>query len=212
MEITLEKIELVKDRTGVSYKEAKEALEKAEGSVVDAIIEIEESIDEAGQKKLSSKGVQIIDNLKEIIRKGNVSKVVIRKDEEIILNLPLNVGIIGTLAAPVAMIAGVLVAFGTKCEIEVVKDDGSIIDVSEMTNEKIGGLIEKGTVIADEVREKGSEVYANVKNKTTDALNKVKKQAEDVEMNLEDDDMGPVDIEINIEEEEIFSDEEEENQ
>ena len=29
MEITLEKIELVKDRTGVSYKEAKEALEAA---------------------------------------------------------------------------------------------------------------------------------------------------------------------------------------
>ena len=27
MEITLEKIELVKDRTGVSYKEAKEALD-----------------------------------------------------------------------------------------------------------------------------------------------------------------------------------------
>ena len=31
MEITLEKIELVKDRTGVTYKEAKEALEAAEG-------------------------------------------------------------------------------------------------------------------------------------------------------------------------------------
>ena len=30
MEITLEKIELVKDRTGVSYKEAKEALEKVD--------------------------------------------------------------------------------------------------------------------------------------------------------------------------------------
>lgn len=29
MEITLEKIELVKDRTGVSYAEAKAALEKA---------------------------------------------------------------------------------------------------------------------------------------------------------------------------------------
>ena len=45
MEITLEKIELVKDRTGVSYKEAKEALERANGTVVDAIIEIEEKID-----------------------------------------------------------------------------------------------------------------------------------------------------------------------
>ena len=46
MEITLEKIELVKDRTGVSYKEAKEALEKTEGNVVEAIISIEEVIDE----------------------------------------------------------------------------------------------------------------------------------------------------------------------
>lgn len=45
MEITLEKIELVKDRTGVSYAEAKAALEKAGGSVVDAIIMIEEEID-----------------------------------------------------------------------------------------------------------------------------------------------------------------------
>ena len=45
MEITLEKIELVKDRTGVSYKEAKEALEKVDGSVVDAIILIEEGFE-----------------------------------------------------------------------------------------------------------------------------------------------------------------------
>ena len=45
MEITLEKIELVRDRTGVSYKEAKEALEAANGSVVDAIVAIEETVD-----------------------------------------------------------------------------------------------------------------------------------------------------------------------
>ena len=47
MEITLEKIELVKDRTGVGYKEAKDALEKTDGSVVDAIILIEETIDDS---------------------------------------------------------------------------------------------------------------------------------------------------------------------
>ena len=34
MEITLEKIELVKDRTGVTYAEAKQALEETDGSVV----------------------------------------------------------------------------------------------------------------------------------------------------------------------------------
>ena len=45
MEITLEKIELVRDRTGVTYREAKEALEATDGNVVEAIIAIEESVD-----------------------------------------------------------------------------------------------------------------------------------------------------------------------
>lgn len=40
-EITLEKVDLVKDRTGVSYTEAKEALEASEGNVVDALVFIE---------------------------------------------------------------------------------------------------------------------------------------------------------------------------
>ena len=51
MEITLEKIELVKDRTGVTYAEAKQALEETDGSVVDAIIAIEEIINTGEKKK-----------------------------------------------------------------------------------------------------------------------------------------------------------------
>lgn len=208
MEITLEKIELVKDRTGVSYKEAKEALERAAGSVVDAIIEIEAAIDEAGQKKLTAKGVAIFDEIKELIRRGNVAKVIIRKDEEVVLNLPLNVGIVGAIAAPLAVIAGVLVAFGTKCEIELVKDDGSIIDVSEMTNEKIGDLIEKGVVLADEVKEKGGEVYTNVKSKTAEAINRVKKTEEGDVYFEEEKEKAPQDIEIEVADDEDPFDEE----
>ena len=50
MDIDLEKIELVKDRTGVTHEEAKKALENVDGSVVDAIIDLEEI-----QSKLSKK-------------------------------------------------------------------------------------------------------------------------------------------------------------
>jgi len=63
MEITLEKIELVKDRTGVSYKEAKEALEAANGSVVDAIVAIEEMIDHKSGSKVSEHGAQLMDKI-----------------------------------------------------------------------------------------------------------------------------------------------------
>lgn len=79
MEITLEKIELVKDRTGVSYKEAKEALEAADGSVVDAIIGIEESIDMKSKSKFSEQGAHIVDKVKEAVKKGNVSKIIVKK-------------------------------------------------------------------------------------------------------------------------------------
>ena len=41
MEVTLEKIDMIKERTKVSYKEAKEALEKCNGNIVDALIYIE---------------------------------------------------------------------------------------------------------------------------------------------------------------------------
>lgn len=39
MEITLEKVDQVKERTGVSYAEAKNALEVTNGDVLEAIIQ-----------------------------------------------------------------------------------------------------------------------------------------------------------------------------
>ena len=75
MEITLEKIELVKDRTGVSYKEAKDALEAAEGSVVDAIIAIEDTVDEKPAKKVNEAANETVDKIKDMVKKGNISKI-----------------------------------------------------------------------------------------------------------------------------------------
>jgi len=190
MEITLEKIELVKDRTGVTYKEAKEALEAADGSVVDAIIAIEESIGTKSKFKIGGENgsaQQIIDKVKALINKGNVSKIVIKKDDEIIVNLPVTVGVAGAVIAPWAIIIGAVTAIGTKCVVEVIKDDGSIIDVSEIANETIDDVVEKGSVIADEVRTKGTDVYNNVVSKTSEALNKVKKEREAGDFSFSDD-------------------------
>ena len=175
MEITLEKIELVKDRTGVSYKEAKDALEAAEGSVVDAIINIEESIDIKSKGKFTEQSAHIVDKVKEAIKKGNVAKIIVKKNDEVIMNLPVNVGIVGTVLAPWAAVAGVIAAFGTKCVIELVKDDGEIIDISEMATDTFDDVVEKGSVVVDEVKTKSADVFASVKAKTSEAINKAKK-------------------------------------
>lgn len=182
MEITLEKIELVKDRTGVSYKEAKEALEAAEGSVVDAIIDIEESIDIKSKSKFAEQSAHIVDMVKEAIKKGNVAKIIVKKNDEVIMNLPVNVGIVGTVLAPWAAVAGVIAAFGTKCVIELVKDDGEIIDISEMATDTFDEVVEKGSVVVDEVKTKGADVFESVKAKANEAINKAKK-TDDVSCN-----------------------------
>ena len=206
MEITLEKIELVKDRTGVSYAEAKEALEAAEGSVVDAIISIEESIDRDSDKKFSKQGNAVIDNLKALVKKGNVSKILIKKDGDVVLNIPVNLGILGTVIAPWGAILGVLAAFGFKCSIELVGEDGTIIDVSDTVQETVGTVVEKGSVVADEVKvkgaeiyqdakDKGSDIYQNAKAKANDAIRKVKKQKEDFDFeSCFDDDEEFIDV------------------
>ena len=95
MEITLEKIELVKDRTGVTYAEAKQALEETDGSVVDAIIAIEEIINSGEKGKgFGKKGEALFSRLKEIVKKGNVSKIQVKKDGELVLNVPVNAGLV----------------------------------------------------------------------------------------------------------------------
>ena len=122
MEVTLEKIELVKDRTGVSYKEAKEALEAADGSVVDAIISIEESLDGEGKKSIGEQGTAVIDKVKGLVKKGNVSRIVVKKkDGEQLLNLPVNAGVIATILAPGGVLVSLIAAYGFKCNVEVIK-------------------------------------------------------------------------------------------
>ncbi len=184
MEITLEKIELVKDRTGVTYKEAKEALEAADGNVVDAIIAIEETIDEKSAKKIGAQGEELIAKMKDTVKKGNVSRLMVKKDDEVLINIPLNVGLLGTVFAPWGMIAGTVAAFGFKCKIEFVKDDGSVIDITAKATDVYEDVKEKGTGIYTDLKEKAPGVYEDLKEKGTEAFEKAKDAAMDVKEKL----------------------------
>lgn len=182
MEITLEKIELVKDRTGVTYAEAKAALEENDGSVVDAIIAIEETIN-SGEKSrgFGKKGEALFARIKEIVKKGNVSKIQVKKDGEIVLNVPVNAGLVGVVIAPIAAVVAVVAAFGFKCTIEIIKDDGTIIDVSDAVTDAMGTVAEKSSSVARDVKEQSAVIYQKGKDKAGEAINKIKKAGEDIE-------------------------------
>ena len=176
MEITLEKIELVKDRTGISYKEAKEALEAADGSVVDAIIAIEETVDVKKSGKAGEVANETMDKIKELVKKGNISKISVKKDDETIVNIPVNVGIVGTIVAPWGVIAAAIAAFGFKCKIELTTDDGRVIDISEKAEAAASEVKERGSVVIDEVVAKGTDVVNDVKEKAPGVIDDVVKK------------------------------------
>ncbi|MDD5922726.1 MAG: DUF4342 domain-containing protein [Eubacteriales bacterium] len=173
MEITLEKIELVKDRTGVTYAEAKEALENADGNVVDAIIALEESVDEeTSTKRLGEQGEALIEKIKEIVKRGNVSRIVVSHNDEKILNLPVNAGIFGVVVAPWGILVAVIAAFGFKCRIEIVKTDGSIIDVSRTAE----GALDKAQDIAIDAKGKVQDVSEKAKDVVKETAEKMKEK------------------------------------
>lgn len=187
MEITLEKIELVKDRTGVTYAEAKQALEEADGSVVDAIIAIEETVN-AGVKKrgFGNKGEALFASIKEQVAKGNVSRIQVKKDDELVLNVPVNAGLVGLVIAPIASVIGVVAAFGFKCAIEIVKEDGTIIDISDAVSDTIGTVTEKGSAAFDTAKAKAEEAKAQAEEKAEEVKAKAAEKAEEVKAKAEE--------------------------
>ena len=208
MEISLEKIELVKDRTGVNYKEAKDALIKADGSVVDAIIMIEDEIDLAPKSKAGDQASHLIDRLKQLIKNGNVSRIVVKKDEEVILNIPVNLGIVGAVWVFWPTLAATVVALGMKCTIELIKDNGEVVNLSDKAVDTFGDVKENCSVIADDLKGKGGEAFTQVKDKAASAINKAKAGAEEIEEDIDDliDCVADDDTDIDIDDDDDYDD------
>ena len=157
MDNNLEKVELVRDRTGATYTEAKEALEKADWSVVDAIIAIEEEQNKANDAVDggSLKDSPIFAKMKELVEAGNVTKIVIRKGDKKIFNFPVTAGVVGALLVPWGAIIGIVAALGAQCDIELYDKNGELIDMNSKVNDAVEQV--KGAAKLEELKNKFEE-------------------------------------------------------
>jgi len=128
MQITLEAVEKVMELAGVDYAAAKEALVKADGNGDEAV----KLITPEGKIE-NDKVKETVEKIKAKVKEGNVDKVQISKDGEIVLSVPVNIGIIGGIvglaAAPWAFIAATIATLGFGCKIEMVKKDGTTDEI-----------------------------------------------------------------------------------
>lgn len=169
-EITLEKIDIIRQRTGVSYAEAKEALLNNNGNVVDTLIYLEKN-QKTFTQNISEVSNELIDTIKDIIKKGNVSRIKVKKDNRLLVDIPVSAGIAAgaiSLFYPSLLVIGAVTALATKITIEIERPDGRIEvinkiakDTYEDIKEKVNGTREKAMNIVNDI----TEDFKNTANK-----------------------------------------------
>lgn len=191
--ITIEAIEQVLEKVPqATYAQAKEALLKCDGDVVDAIILLkdnttdEDNNDDKEKKSFEEAFGKDADKIKkeitELLRKSNVIRIVIEKNGKIIMNIPITVGVVGVVFAPILSLIGlsasVLANYRIKIENE---DEGTTVDLGEFSEEKLN-------VVKDMVSSAAKDVKNAVDKKNKNTEDKNESNNDDVIIDLNKDD------------------------
>ena len=159
-DITLEKIDIIRERAGVTYAKAKEVLEINEGNIVDSMIYIE-SNSEDKEKKIYSTLDELTKWLKGIINKGNINRIRIKKEDKVLVDVPVNAsiaaGVIATVWQPLIAI-GLATATLTTVTVEITKEDGTVELVNKIIKNKANNF-------ATDIKEKFEGITYMVKDK-----------------------------------------------
>ena len=184
--ITLEKVDMVRERTGVSYEKAKQALELCEGDVLEALIYIEKTEgilndndeffddDEENKTPISIEELKVW--FKQIIEKGNVTRIKIKKDDNELIDIPVNAGIAAGVVAiiiPPILAAGVIAAIATKITIEITNKDGSVEIINKQVSKVASDVKNKANDFADMVKNKVNEMKKDTNKDNSDSKHNV---------------------------------------
>lgn len=173
---TLKKIEILKERTNLSEEEAKELLEKLNGDLIEALIYFEKqkkNNDELHNIRDKISQSEFVNYIKELIKSGNVARIIIRKDDTVIVNIPVNAGIVvGVIMVlqPVILLLGAATAVFTKLEIDIIKKDGTV----EVVNKYVEKGVETTAKVASEVGHELQGVFSHTSDKIKDKINQMK--------------------------------------
>lgn len=75
------------------------------------------------EEKFKVSGEELLKKVKEIIKEGNVRKIIIQnKEGKTLMEIPMTLGVVGLILAPSAAAIGAIAALVSECTILVVRD------------------------------------------------------------------------------------------
>jgi NACalpha-BTF3-like transcription factor len=133
MTVRMENIDELRKRANVSYEVAKDALEKCNDDILEALVYLEKQNmvrpNEGGNQHSS-----FWTKVKKVIRKGNNTKFIIYKKETVLVSIPVTLAVVITAIAPHLTVLALLVALITGYRIRFEGKDMDCKQVNNMLN------------------------------------------------------------------------------
>ncbi|MFC1662877.1 DUF4342 domain-containing protein [Patescibacteria group bacterium] len=74
------------------------------------------------QEEFKVSGDDVVAKVKHLIKEGNARRIIIKNDkDEPILEIPVTIGVVGALIAPILAAVGAVAAVATNCTVVVIK-------------------------------------------------------------------------------------------
>jgi len=121
MTISLELLESLRDRAHVSYEEAKEALDKCNCDLVEALIYLEKQNKIKEPQKETKAASGFFATVKKLIKSCNETKLIVSKNGNTIIDLALTIVILITVFAAPITLFGLIAALFTSHKIRLEK-------------------------------------------------------------------------------------------
>jgi hypothetical protein len=133
MTVRMENIDELRRRANVSYEVAKDALEKCNDDMLEALVYLEKQNMVRPNETYENKS-SFWTKIKNFIRKGNNTKFIIHKKEATILSIPVTLAVLVTVFAPYITFIGLIAALLTGHRIRFESKDLECKQVNEIMN------------------------------------------------------------------------------
>ena len=131
---------------------------------MDALVYMENKVKEEKEELYTTKD-ELVKWIKDIIKKGNVTRIKVKKEDKIIVDIPVNAGLAATAAAAIIwapiLLAALAAAIVTKVTIEITKEDGSVEVVNKIIKSTAKDIKEKVDYTTSDIKEKFSNKFDN---------------------------------------------------
>jgi hypothetical protein len=156
MSINLEQIDELRKRANVSYEDAKGALEQCEGNLIEALVYLEKqnkiNLEEKPCNESTCSGSKFFKMIKKLIKKGNETKLIVKKDDAVILNICVTLVVILSIVATPLVIIALILALATNHKIRLQKKNHEDLEVNKIFDKMSVAVNKVTTKIAEEMK------------------------------------------------------------